>query len=236
LIDLLAVDHTFISHSEATQRLQRGPIDRPYVSLSFDDGFASNARTGRLLAQRGIQACFFITTNFIGTQGLADARAFFRGSVGVDEAALTWDQVESLLGFGHEIGNHTQSHLALAQLSRTQVEDEIGGAAATLERRLGSRPTHFAWPYGQLRHANGAVPSVAFATGHETCASAVRGAHACTASSTGVAKPFIRRDHMMAEWPLRHALYFIGRSARSAEAMNNEWPWEWSAPSNGREE
>src|SRR5699024_10627287 len=37
--------HTFISYSEAVERIKHGPIDKPYVAFSFDDGFKSNVRT-----------------------------------------------------------------------------------------------------------------------------------------------------------------------------------------------
>lgn len=228
MIDELAQSHTFLSHSEAIRRIQGGPIDAPYLSISFDDGFASNAAVGRMLADRGIQACFFITTGFIGTDNLEDARRFFGGRVGVDETAMTWRDVEGLAAIGHEIGNHTKSHPNMSQLSSVEVEEEVGGAAYVIEQRLGARPVHFAWPYGLIRHASSVVPTVAFATGHVSCTSAVRGAHVATAASTGTHRPFLRRDHIMTSWPLRHCRYFISQSARRAGPDSNDWPADWA--------
>ena len=35
----LSQEHEFIGYSEAVERIRNGTINRPYLSLSFDDGF-----------------------------------------------------------------------------------------------------------------------------------------------------------------------------------------------------
>lgn len=226
LLDVLQRKHTFISHSVAAKKVAGGDIDRPYLSISFDDGFASNVAAARILSERAISACFFIPTNFIGIHDVVEARRFFRTSRGIDESAMTWGEIESLLSQGHEIGNHTEKHRNLSELSVAELEQEIGGASETLLRRLGERPTHFAWPYGTFEHAGPDVPRITLQTGHSTCASAERGAH-MVSTRAGEQIPCLRRDHIMSSWPLRHSLYFIARSARTATPATNEFPPGW---------
>ncbi len=67
LLTELRRDHTFISYSEAVERILTGDVDRPYLAFSFDDGFESNVRTARILEEFDTVGCFFVATRFIGT-------------------------------------------------------------------------------------------------------------------------------------------------------------------------
>ncbi|MBK6371009.1 MAG: hypothetical protein IPF64_14610 [Flavobacteriales bacterium] len=66
LIKDLARHHSFISHSEAVERVRNGTIDKPYIAFSSDDGFKNNLDGGRLLHAHGISACFFVNPGLIG--------------------------------------------------------------------------------------------------------------------------------------------------------------------------
>lgn len=46
------------------------------------------------------------------------------------------------------IGAHTVNHYALAKLSEEAVVDEVSKSRDLLEQRLGERPMHFSYPYG----------------------------------------------------------------------------------------
>ena len=225
LLGSLATTHTFVSYSEAVRRVRSGEIDRPYLALSFDDGFASNVRTARLLEEFGIVGCFFVTTGFIGTPTLTEARDFFGYSAGIDEPAMTWSDLEALKAAGHEIGNHTQTHRVVSSLSPQRVVDEIGGAADVLRARLGS-VEHFAWPFGRFFHFTGDAARVVFDTGHLSCASAERGAH-LSAEGASADSLCIRREHIMTSWPRRHSRYFLSRSALRGAPSAQGWPAGW---------
>ena len=135
--------HTFVTYPEAVDRVLTGRVDRPYLAFSFDDGFASNVRTARILEEYDARACFFVVTDFLGTPTLSGAREFFGYANAIDEPAMTWSDVEDMKARGHEIGNHTRTHRQISDLSPERVHDEIGTAAETLRRRLG-RVEHFA--------------------------------------------------------------------------------------------
>jgi hypothetical protein len=226
LVAVLARDHELISYSEAARRITRGPIDRPAIAFSFDDGFASNVRIARILEEFGTTGMFFVPPGFVGTSTVADARRFYGFSVGVDEPAMTWDDLEKLKANGHEVGNHTWGHRVLSQISAAEVQDEIGRGAEELRRRLGSCD-HFAWPRGRFFHFSEDAAAHVFATGHATCASAERGAHFTV--HTGTRELLcLRRDHLMTNWPLRHCRFFLGRSGLRKDPAYGRWPVDWS--------
>lgn len=62
---------------------------------------------------------------------------------------MTWDELRTLAADPLvTIGAHTKSHFAIAKLSDERALDEMVGSANQLEHELGTRPVHFAFPYG----------------------------------------------------------------------------------------
>lgn len=223
----LEVDHTFISYSEAIDRIHHGPIDKPYVAFSFDDGFLSNLRAAEILEEFGATACFFVPTGFIDSElSPPEAMKAFGFSEGTCEPAMTWDDLCALKERGHEIGNHTMSHRTLSLLSADEAAEDIGAAAERIRQVTGDC-RHFAWPRGTFSHFTADAARTVFATGHVSCASAVRGAHTETLHGGVRESLCVRRDHIMTSWPLRHCQYFISRGSRSAGLASNLWPSDW---------
>lgn len=224
----LAEHHTFLSYDDAVQRVLHGPIDKPYVALSFDDGFASNLRTSQILDEFGAPGCFFVPTGFIGTaRTVQESRAFYGFSEGVDERALTWAELEEMRERGHAVENHSVNHPVISGLSDQQATDEVHLAAEELRRRLGDC-RHFAWPRGRFFHFSPLAARAVFDAGHVSCSSAERGAHVRVrpGDPRGLC---LRRDHEMTSWPLAHALYFLARSSdrAAADPAADGWPEGW---------
>ena len=62
---------------------------------------------------------------------------------------LDWSDLRSLAAAGHTVGAHTHSHPRLRALAgHEELESEIVEPAELLERALGSRVSHFAFPFG----------------------------------------------------------------------------------------
>ena len=102
-----------------------------YVALTFDDGPRADT-TGRLLdglLERGVTATFFV----IGEQ------------IPGNEALL-----RRMLEEGHQIGNHTYSHVRLLQMENNAIVEEIHKSEVLLQEVAGERSFWLRPPYGQI--------------------------------------------------------------------------------------
>lgn len=195
--------------SEGIARLREGRLSGRELVVTFDDGFA-NWMTNAVprLAEQGISACFFVTTDLIDPSFETLAR-ICRDKLLMPFPAepLSWEAVRQLVSLGHEVGSHTCTHTNLVGLARAAVEDELRSSRNELARRLGTPPAHFSAPYGNRERFSPAVSDAARAVGYESCASAERGIN------TSAADVFaLRRDHLIASWPVDHVRYFLSRS------------------------
>jgi peptidoglycan/xylan/chitin deacetylase (PgdA/CDA1 family) len=73
---------------------------------------------------------------------------------------------ERVLKGGHELGNHTENHLAVDRMSPTQAFNEIEQCAERLEKLTGSRGRWFRQSQGQ--HASPTVRAAATRAGYDT--------------------------------------------------------------------
>jgi peptidoglycan/xylan/chitin deacetylase (PgdA/CDA1 family) len=109
------------------------------VALTFDDG--PGEHTGRLLdllGERGVRATFFVIGEMVAQ----------------DPGGQT---TRRIVAEGHEIGNHTWSHPALAALPREAVRRELKNTDDIVERLTGVRMRMMRPPYGATDKAVAAV-------------------------------------------------------------------------------
>ena len=100
------------------------------VSLTFDDGLASQQAAYSVLEAHDTRGTFFVSSRLIGRPG-----------------HLTWAEVDRFAAGGHELGGHTADHVDLTAVPRATAVDQIrGDRAALLERGL--RTKSFAYPFG----------------------------------------------------------------------------------------
>lgn len=215
--------HEFISYSEMVKRSRSGPIDRPYLTISFDDGFFSNLRAARILASEGVSACFFVCPDLLG-MSREELLSVFPNSLDSEVRSLTWDEVEEVLSLGHEIGSHTLSHPVLTDLRIDQAQHQIHSSKDALEKRFG-RINHFAWPRGQFHHFSPDLLQEVVLAGYESCSSAVRGAHIEPSLQH---MPCVYREHWVCDWPSEHMLYLMGRSVQKSLGNKGSWPEGWT--------
>ena len=103
------------------------------VSLTFDDGEASQYAARTPLASHGVHGTFYLNSTRLGTSG------FY----------MTWAEASDLAADGNEIGGHTLNHVDLTSsaLSDSQKRDEVCSDRQNLIAR-GFDPVSFAYPYG----------------------------------------------------------------------------------------
>lgn len=105
------------------------PAETNYIALTFDDG-PRPGTTDRLLdglKERGASATFFL----VGEQAQANP-----------------ELVQRMKAEGHQIGNHTWSHVRLEGASPTEIAEEVGKTEVFLEGLLGEDCHWLRPPYG----------------------------------------------------------------------------------------
>jgi peptidoglycan/xylan/chitin deacetylase (PgdA/CDA1 family) len=127
-----------------------GPRDAPRVALTFH-GQGEPALVRKLLTELA--------------SGGARVTVLAVGSWLDAQPALA----RLVLDGGHELGNHTQNHLAIADLGADRALAEIQGCADRLTRLTGSIGTWFR--PSQTQHATPLVESLAARVGYRTCLS-----------------------------------------------------------------
>ncbi len=101
------------------------------VSLTFDDGQASQHAVGSVLSQHGMAGTFYINSGLVGSSGYY----------------MTWPQIHDLANAGHEIGGHTVHHTNLTQVDTATATREVCDDRTALLNQGFSPLTSFAYPY-----------------------------------------------------------------------------------------
>jgi peptidoglycan/xylan/chitin deacetylase (PgdA/CDA1 family) len=111
--------------------VDRGPRGKNEIALTFDAGAEAECFDDLLtvLANAHASSTFFITGKFVREHG---------------------DCAAEITKYGHEVGNHTWSHLDLTQQSDEVVRDEIMRAERAIVQASGQTPRPL-WraPYGE---------------------------------------------------------------------------------------
>jgi peptidoglycan/xylan/chitin deacetylase (PgdA/CDA1 family) len=101
------------------------------VSLTFDDGSATQFQADQMLANHGMHGTFYLNSSRIGTS----------------DYYMSWDQVHQLALDGNEIGGHTAHHVNLPQTDSTEARRQICQDRVNLLNK-GYDAKNFAYPFG----------------------------------------------------------------------------------------
>jgi peptidoglycan/xylan/chitin deacetylase (PgdA/CDA1 family) len=143
----LAEGHQVVSLAEGLQALAAGPLRRPLVAVTFDDGYLDNlSEAAPILAYHGIPATVFVTTRFCD-----QAANHPRYGLSAQRLHLNWEEVATLAAMpGITIGSHTLSHPYLPTLSDAEAQHEIEDSRREIQARLGLTTDYFCYPSGDL--------------------------------------------------------------------------------------
>ncbi len=101
------------------------------VTLTFDDGTASQYWALNQLSSHNMNGTFFINSSRIGTSSYY----------------MTWSQIHDLYNAGNEIGGHTADHDNLTTVDPAEAQRQVCDDRANLLNQ-GFQPTDFAYPFG----------------------------------------------------------------------------------------
>ena len=100
------------------------------VSLTFDDGHASQYATRSMLSSRGMVGTYYINSAMVGTSGYY----------------MPWSQIHDLANAGNEIGGHTLHHTNLTTVSTSTATTEVCQDRTNLVNQGFSPVASFAYP------------------------------------------------------------------------------------------
>jgi len=131
------------------------------VTLTFDDGMQSVYKNALpVLSGAHVPAHLYLTTGHIG----ADNRWPTQPPNAPVFEMMGWHEIEACVKGGMHIENHTVSHPDLRMLGRSEIEDECEQADSSIAEHFGSRPEHFAYPYGTYNSNVSAIVSKRYQT------------------------------------------------------------------------
>lgn len=107
-------------------------LNRPLVSLTFDDGWTSIHDNGLpIMKAHGVVSTQYLVSSFLDSE----------------PDYMTTAQVRDFITAGHQIGSHTFTHPDLTTLSGSSLTTELNGSKNKLSRSFGAI-SDFASPYG----------------------------------------------------------------------------------------
>lgn len=161
-----------ISYGNLLAKLSHGEDLRGYLVITFDDGYRDNHGVAAIeLRRRGLQACFFIATGFIGT----DHIPWWDEKKGIKSEWMNWNDIRDLRKQGFELGCHTVNHIDLGKVHGAEAQWQIEESKKRLEAELRESIPYFSYPYGGVDQCTEENRQRVRDLGFSTCLSAYGG-------------------------------------------------------------
>ena len=116
-------------------------FSKKLITLTFDDGRKSvYTEAFPLLKKLGIKATAFITTDWIEGKNISQKEQY--------SDFMNWDEIKELSKNGWVVGSHGKTHKDLRFVDEKTLKEELEESKKVLEKNLGKKVLHFAYPYG----------------------------------------------------------------------------------------
>lgn len=133
----------FVSIDEVSVILEKGKVGKPFVSITFDDGYRDNYTNALpILKKEQVPFTVYVTTGFIDNK--QSMWWYPNERLGLSRDELLNLDAEPLC----TIGAHTITHPKLENLSVQEQRVEIKQSKQDLESLLGHPVDHFSYPHG----------------------------------------------------------------------------------------
>jgi peptidoglycan/xylan/chitin deacetylase (PgdA/CDA1 family) len=154
---------------------KHGTLPSKPVLISVDDGYLDDVRTILPELQRWhMVATFFVITGRMTEPGFLSA-----------------DQIRQLERAGMDIGDHTEHHVDLRQLTPSELRNETAGSRRVLDGVLGHPVYTFAYPFGAY---NAAVVSAVRTAGFTLAFTTAAGTTASTTAPFTIPRVHVGRS------------------------------------------
>lgn len=223
IISWIANNFKVISYSEACERILNNTIDDYYICFSSDDGLKSNLIASKIFKKNNISCCFFINPQTIENRDVEFHNKVCTERLGVPlTEIMTWEDVNTLIGDGHEIGNHSYDHKVQGDLTPEEFDKDLELSDNMLNAKLNDIK-HYAYPRGQFKFFNFNYLNKVYDYGYKSCATAVRGCHIKQPKKIKHINIAIRRDVVVFYEPLSFVKYFLKKAQKQATVDNTFW-------------
>jgi peptidoglycan/xylan/chitin deacetylase (PgdA/CDA1 family) len=133
----------FVSIDEVSEILEKGKVDKPFVCLTFDDGYHDNYTNALpILKKEQVPFAIYVTTGFVDNK--QSMWWYPNERLGLSRDELLNLDAEPLC----TICAHTNTHPKLENLSVQEQRVEIKQSKQDLESLLGHPVDHFSYPHG----------------------------------------------------------------------------------------
>ncbi len=151
----------FVSIDEVSEILEKGRVDKPFVCITFDDGYRDNYTDALpILKKEQVPFTVYVTTGFIDNK--QSMWWYPNERLGLSRDELLNLDAEPLC----TICAHTITHPKLENLSVQEQRVEIKQSKQDLESLLGHSVAHFSYPHGSYNDDTiGIIKECGFRTG-----------------------------------------------------------------------
>ena len=120
--------------------------DQKNIILTFDDAYLSVFENAfPILREFGFQATVFVITDFVGQLNLWDVNLGF-----LKFRHMDWQQLQTLVQAGWEIGSHTRNHVFLPGCDVTEQRRQLMESREIIEQQLNCSCTTIGYPFGRV--------------------------------------------------------------------------------------
>jgi glycosyltransferase involved in cell wall biosynthesis/peptidoglycan/xylan/chitin deacetylase (PgdA/CDA1 family) len=177
-------------------------------AITFDDGFRLlMSDCLEILEKQGVKATFLVPTGFVSLwdqpelAGDFSLRAHYYSQ---PMEPMSPVDLKALTELGHSIGSHGISHVSISSMSRRRALKELKQSRQRIAAWTGEIPELFAYPYGDVAHADG-YPSIwVKESGYSFGLTLRRGP--VDSMSDPMALP---REHAEGNWSVQDLRYFL---------------------------
>ncbi len=142
-----------VSLDEVAQFVTRRVVrqaSRDVVAITFDDGYRETYEFAYPILRRfELPATIYLPAMYIETQRPFDFGGFGQ-TAEQRPAPMTWEMARDMTRSGLiTIGAHTATHADLSQAKADDAMRELDECDRLIEKRVGTAPRHFAYPWGR---------------------------------------------------------------------------------------
>ena len=210
LLNDLSKRYQFIKFQEAVNLISNLEVPaKPFIAFSFDDAFLEcYTIIAPLLEKFDTNAAFFINPAVIDSTATFQKKFIQKKlCLNLSKHFMSWSQIMELHQRGHLIGNHTNDHIALKNLSKKDCERQVYEGKKAIESRLMNKCDYFALPFGTPVYFDEMGINAAVKYHKFIFTSSFNYNRYFYLSN----KNIFGRRHFEGSWPLSHINYFLSQ-------------------------